>query len=108
MIVRCPGCRRRVSNKQSRCPYCRADLDGSGGGLSAEQAARRQRRRLGYRLELHSYAAMLLTVAGAGWMFVSSDGFDRAPGFWPTATMVAGAIWYVAVRVYWIFTRLRR
>ncbi len=107
MIIRCPGCGQRISNKHPHCPHCRCDLAGSGGGLSLGEAARRRRRQLKYRLDMHGYAAMLVTVAGAAWMYFASDGFDRPPGFWPVTCLAAGALWYVAVRVYSILASLR-
>ena len=107
MIIRCPGCGKRISNRHKICPQCRCDLVGSGEGLSVDEARIRRHRQTRYRLEMHSYAAILVTVIGVAWVYFSSDGFDRAPGFWPTSCLVAGALWYLSVRVYSIFIKLR-
>lgn len=107
MLIRCPGCAKRISNQHSRCPHCGVDLAASAEVMSAHEAARRRRRQLRYRLEMQSYAALLLTAIGVAWMFLSGGGRDGGAGFWPIACLAAGALWYVAVRVYSIFARRR-
>ncbi len=107
MIVRCPGCGKRISNQQASCPHCGADQGASGAEASAFEAARRRRRQLRYRLEMQSYAALLLTAIGVAWMFLSGGGPDGSAGFWPIACLAVGASWYVGVRVYSIFAGRR-
>ncbi|MDJ0655521.1 MAG: hypothetical protein QNJ40_15265 [Xanthomonadales bacterium] len=106
MIIKCPNCSQRISNKAHACPHCGLDM-GSGEGLSADQAAERVRRDRKYRLDMNTYGAMAVTMAGAIWMYFSSDGLTGEIGFWPTACLAAGALWYVAVRVYSIALRFK-
>ncbi|MEM9531305.1 MAG: hypothetical protein AAGA23_10320 [Pseudomonadota bacterium] len=75
--------------------------------MEIEEARRRQRRLRRSRLEMQSYLAILILVAGASWTYLSSDYLQQPPTFWPTATVAAGAIWYLVVRVYGIITRNR-
>lgn len=107
MIISCPSCQERISNKSKACPHCRLDLSGSGDGLSLDQAEERVRRQLKYKLDMHGYASILMTVAGATWIYFSSDGLAGQIGFWPTACMAAGALWYVSVRVYSVVIKFR-
>ena len=106
MIIKCPNCSQRISNKAKACPHCGLDM-GGGDGLSADQAAERVRRDRKYRLDMNTYGAMALTLTGAVWMYFSSDGLMGEIGFWPTACLAAGALWYVAMRVYAIVLRFK-
>lgn len=74
-------------------------------GLPVDEARRRQRQLRRGKLEMQGYLSILIMVSGASWMYVSSDYLQITPGFWPTATMAAGALWYLAIRVYSIFVR---
>ncbi len=74
-------------------------------GLPVDEARRRQRQLRRGKLEMQGYLSILIMVSGASWMYVSSDYLQTTPGFWPTATMAAGALWYLAIRVYSIFVR---
>lgn len=108
MIIQCPSCSQRISNRNTVCPHCEFDLGGSGEGLSYDQAQARRAREGRYRLAMHSYGALALTTLGAVWSWVASEQMSRAPGFWPTATVAAGGLWYVVVRVLMLLNRLKR
>lgn len=108
MIIQCPNCSQRISDKHPTCPHCQLDLASSGEGLSYSEAQKRRQRLWKGRIEMHAYASILLTVAGATWMYFSSDQLSETPGTWPTATLVVGAAWYLGVRIYTIFARNRR
>jgi hypothetical protein len=107
-IIRCPSCNKRISNKNKSCPHCHLDLSDSGEGLSYDDASQRVQRERAMLLANHGYAALGLTTAGAIWCWFVSDGMSRPPGFWPVATVAAGAMWYIGVRVLMIVKRLRK
>lgn len=107
MIITCPSCGQRVSNKNPACPHCEYDLSGAGEGLSYDEAKRRQQRDFSYLLAMHSYGALALTTVGAIWSWVASEQMSRAPGLWPTAVLAAGALWYIVVRLVMITRRLK-
>lgn len=106
MIISCPGCGSRVSNKHAVCPHCGTALDAAiDDGISADEAQRRRRLLRRGRIELQSYLSILIMVAGASWGFVSSDYLEYPVPFWPMAVTSTGALWYLGVRVYGIFVR---
>jgi len=77
-------------------------------GLSFDAASERVRLERAMRLANHGYAALALTTAGAIWAWYVSEGMTRGPGYWPVATVAAGAMWYIGVRVVMIIKRLRK
>ncbi len=77
----------------------------TGTGLPVDEAKRRQRQLRRGRMEMQGYLSILIMVCGASWLFVSSDYLQNTPGFWPTATMATGALWYLGIRIYGIFVR---
>lgn len=108
MIIECPGCGKRISDKYHSCPHCGVDIRGSGEGISQEAVARRRAIQRNYRIQAQMYIAILLTVAGCLWVWHASDGLNQYPGPVPIAALVTGAAWYIGVRLYTIFARWRR
>lgn len=108
MIVDCPNCGKRISNRYSACPHCKLRLDETANeGLSQEEASRREGIRRRYRVQAQAYASILLALIGVVWAYASSDGMEQAPGLPPVALFVAGGLWYFGLRVYMIFQRVR-
>lgn len=107
-IIRCPSCNQRISNKNKSCPHCHLSLSDADGGLSYDAASERVNRERALRLTNQGYAALALTTAGAIWSWYVSDGMSRSPGYWPVATVSAGAMWYIGVRAIMIFKRRRK
>lgn len=105
-IVRCPNCSRRISSQAPLCAHCGF----ARGELSPEEQQEFERRRLRdrlYHLKMFSYVAMTLMIAGFGWYWWASDGFQQAMTAGPAALLGVGVIAYLVVRVL-LFTNGRR
>lgn len=99
-LIRCPGCRQRVSSRAEACAHCGARIAGAGPG--DEEAARRASgRRGGSRLKIQLLLAFTLFVAGSLWLiFTDLRGEARAAERVAAATLAgAGLLWYVGVRL---------
>lgn len=107
MIIRCPSCNERISNKNQTCPHCELDLTGSGDGLSYDDVMRRKNRDANYRLAMHSYGALGLTTVGAIWSWAAADQMSQGPGNWPLLTLAAGGTWYIVVRLVMLVRKIR-
>ena len=107
-IIRCPSCNQRISNRNKSCPHCHLGLNDAHEGLSYDVASERVKLERSMRLANHGYMALALTTAGTIWSWYVSDGMSRPPGYWPVATVAAGAMWYIGVRVVMIIKRLRK
>lgn len=97
MIVKCPNCRKPMSDKASLCPNCGFER----GEVSEEQLLELQRRKLRdriYRLKMSSYAAITLLLAAAGWYFYESADLDLTPSVGPLVLVSVGAVAYLVVR----------
>jgi len=71
--------------------------------MSEEQRIVMQSRRLRdriYHLNMVSYAVISVFMAGFGWFWWSSGGFEHRPGPGPVILMTVSAVAYLAVRVF--------
>lgn len=106
-IIRCPGCRERVSSMAPHCPNCGFGIKDKEGGLSLEEAAARQRRDKQYRLQYHTYFALVLLVIGAAIMWFDYNA-DGETGYYSLMVVVAGAGWYLISRGRMLWEKRRK
>lgn len=104
-IIKCPSCRERVSDKRSTCPNCGFGITDQEAGLSLPEAEARAKRKRRARLQMHSYAATLLFVAGIAWMLLESGGNVNNASYWSMFVTGMGIVWYFTVRVIMVLTR---
>lgn len=104
-IIKCPSCRERVSNKRSTCPNCGFGIADEEAGLPLSEAEARARRKRRARLEMHSYAATLLFVAGIAWMLVETGGNVNNASYGSMFLAGMGIVWYVSVRIIMVLTK---
>lgn len=75
-----------------------------------EQADREEARtsqKLKYRIEMQTYAAILVTSIGVVWMYRSSEGFELPSSYTSIACLAGGALWYLGLRIYMIIKKLK-
>jgi hypothetical protein len=96
-IISCPECGKKISSKAAMCPNC-----GFTTGEVTEHEldvfrARRQRDKL-YHLNMTSYAVITVFVAGFGWYWWDSGGFQHMSSAGPFILMGLAAVSYLVVR----------
>jgi len=106
-IIACPECGKKVSSRAAICSHCGFHL----GEASEEDLeifrARKLRDRI-YRLNMSSYAAITLFLAGFGWYWWASRGFVEPPTAGPFILMGVAALAYLVVRVLLFRARQQR
>ena len=105
MLINCPSCGKRMSNKNPACPECGFDFRHTGQGVPLEEAARRASRKRADRLRAHAYLALLVALIGLAWTWFSTGALIFArenPGSW---LLSAGALWYVVTRIRILWAR---
>lgn len=96
-IINCPSCHKRISSMNTLCPHCGFELDEvSEEDLQAFEM--RQARERVYRLKMVSYAVITVFVAGFGWYWYATGGFQRPSGTGPYIVMGLSAVGYLVVR----------
>jgi len=96
-IIACPGCGKRISSLAPLCSHCGFQQ----GEASDEQLAiyqQRAAREKVYRLNMTSYAVITFFVAGFGWYWLSTDGFQQPSSTGPFVLMGISAVAYLVVR----------
>ncbi|MFT2091284.1 hypothetical protein [Paraglaciecola sp. 2405UD69-4] len=103
-LIDCPSCSKKISDKAQTCQHCGFTL----GDASAEDLARKKNLNKylkGQRIQTQSMIAMLLFVAGFGFMYWGG----AVPGeLQHTAAMgvtVIGFVWYIVNRVRLVFLK---
>lgn len=104
-IIKCPSCRERVSDKRETCPTCGFGIADTEAGLPLSEAEKRVKRKRGARLQMHSYAATLLFVAGIAWMMLESNGNVNNASYWSMFFTGTGIVWYLTVRIMMVLGR---
>jgi hypothetical protein len=96
-IIRCPGCKRRVSSRAATCAGCGTPIAGAtaGQGRPARRSNGRQNAR---RLRIQLLVALTLFVIGGMWLI--SANLRGAGGTALAAGLAAiGLLWYLGVRL---------
>jgi len=98
-IVFCSACGKKISDKTTLCGHCGFQR----GEVSEEQLARfgqRKARDAVYRWKMSSYAVLTAFVAGFGWYWWESDGYQQATSSGPFIVMAVSALAYLVVRAF--------
>jgi hypothetical protein len=106
-IVACPECGKKISSQTPVCSNCGFEQ----GEVSAADLdvfrARKLRDQI-YRLNMLSYVAITVFVAGFGWYWWDSAGFSQASSKGPFVLMGLAAVAYLAVRALLFRSRQQR
>lgn len=106
MLINCPSCGKRISNKHKACPHCHYDISGTGAGVPLEQAASRVRERKLASVRQQSHLAMLVTLAGVAGIWVETGGLNLPAASWSLFVFGGGALWYLVTRLMWFWLRI--
>jgi len=99
-IIRCPGCKRRVSSRAGTCADCGAPIGAASPGQA--RSTRQERERRGTRhLRIQLLAALMLFVIGALWIISANlSGAGNTTRAVPALGLAAiGLFWYLGVRM---------
>ena len=97
-LIDCPSCGKKTSDKAKVCPHCNFAL----GEATAEDIQRKQsfmRFKKLHSLQNQSMLAMLLFIAGFGFMYWGSPAKGSMQFNLAVLTSVIGMIWYVVCRI---------
>jgi hypothetical protein len=98
-IISCPACGKRISDKTTLCGHCGFQR----GEVSEEQLAifrQRRARDAIFRWNMASYGVITAFVAGFGWYWWASDGYQQQVSSGPFILMALAAVAYLVVRVF--------
>jgi len=105
-ITYCINCNKRISDKVLACPHC-GFSHGEQDADQVEEILRRKQRQQRYRLNMYSYVALTVFIAGVIWYWVESGGFQRAVSTGPMILLTLGVLSYVVLRGMMIFQRIQ-
>lgn len=97
-IIQCPTCKKRISDKVPRCQHCASVLDDS----DPERTARQQELQAfdwQMRIQNQQIIAILLFVAGFGFMYWGGTQPGELQHSAALATTVIGFFWYAINRI---------
>lgn len=107
MIIKCPNCRKQISDKRDVCPECGYSRKGEESPEVTDRIEERRYRKLRYRIQMQTYMAILVTTIGVVWVYKSSDSFEGQASMASMACLAAGAAWYVGLRLFMIIRKVR-
>ncbi|NNE06673.1 MAG: hypothetical protein HKN15_13205 [Xanthomonadales bacterium] len=96
-LINCPGCGKRVSAVLSMCPECGDVRDKNDSQQDAEIKRRMMRDRV-YHLKMISYLAITVFVAGFGWYWWDTGGFQQSSSAGPLVLQGLAAVAYIVIR----------
>lgn len=106
-IIACLECGKKISSHAPICTHCGFQM----GEVSEEQfdafRARKLRDKI-YHLNMTSYVVMTAFVAGFGWYWGDSGGFEHSSSAGPFILMGLAAVAYLLVRVVLFRNRQRQ
>ncbi|MDU0355532.1 hypothetical protein RS130_17985 [Paraglaciecola aquimarina] len=103
-VVECPSCNKKISDKAKSCQHCDFNL----GNASAEDIARQQDLRKYLKkqsIQTQSMVAMLLFVAGFGFMYWGGSAQQDLQYKLAVAVTIIGFVWYIVNRVRLVFLK---
>lgn len=107
-LIRCPGCRARVSNRATECSNCGAPIAGAAESELAE-ARRLDRYKRRSRLRIELLASATVFVFGALWTIADNVGTlgGGSPELPPVVLTLVGGAWYLVTRarLWWSSNR---
>ncbi len=106
-VIRCPGCKKKISDKAKQCSHCNLPLT----ELNSDKMAslnRVNRINQGQKLMNYSFVAMLLFCGG--FLFMFWDNVEQ--GTWQHTTAMAssiiGFILYIVIRIKSLFFKRQK
>ncbi|WP_158968219.1 hypothetical protein [Paraglaciecola sp. L3A3] len=103
-VVDCPSCSKKISDKAKSCQHCDFNL----GNASQEDIARKQNLNKYLKkqnVQTQSMVAMLLFVAGFGFMYWGGAAPDDLQYKLAVAVAILGFVWYIVNRVRLVFLK---
>ncbi len=97
-LIDCPACGKKISDKAKVCPHC----DFAIGEASAEDIQRKQslqRFKKLHSLQNQSLLAMLMFIAGFGFMYWGAPETGSLQFNMAILGSIAGMVWYLVSRV---------
>jgi hypothetical protein len=97
-LIDCPSCRKKISDKPQRCQHCDFTL----GTVDAEDIVRKQnfnKYLKNQSIQTQSMVAMLLFVAGFGFMYFGGAAPDGLQYNLAIGSSLIGFVWYIVNRV---------
>ena len=97
-LIECPSCNKKISDKASSCQHC----DFSIGTVDAEDIVRKKnlnRYLKSQKIQTQSMVAMLLFVAGFGFMYWRNAQPGEMQHNLAIGVAIIGFIWYIVNRV---------
>jgi hypothetical protein len=97
-LIDCPSCSKKISDKAQSCQHCGFTL----GAVNAEDISRKQnlnRYLKSQKIQTQSMLAMLLFVAGFGFMYWGGAAPDGLQYNLAIGLSVIGFVWYIVNRV---------
>ncbi|QTH64364.1 hypothetical protein J1N51_02435 [Psychrosphaera ytuae] len=104
-IIKCPQCKKSISDKQKVCPHCELDMT----NLTEEKLASMSRissLKHNQNLQTYQFIAMLIFLAGCFSVYTIED--KESPQYIAAqASVVIGFIWYIVNRFIIIWSKKR-
>ncbi|MEP1871117.1 MAG: hypothetical protein ABJJ44_16425 [Paraglaciecola sp.] len=103
-LIDCPSCGKRISDKAQSCQHCNFTL----GEATSEDIARKQslnKYLKGQRIQTQSMVAMLLFVAGFGFMYWGGAIPGELQHTVAIGVTIIGFVWYIVNRVRLVFLK---
>lgn len=103
-LIDCPSCNKKISDKAKSCQHCGLEL----GAVSNEDVARKQglnKFLQVQRLQTQSMIAMLLFVAGFGFMYWGGAEPGDLQHNSAVGVTIIGFVWYIINRVRLLFLK---
>lgn len=103
-LIDCPSCGKRISDKAQSCQHCNFTL----GEATSEDIARKQNLNKylkGQRIQTQSMVAMLLFVAGFGFMYWGGAIPGELQHTIAIGITIIGFVWYIVNRVRLVFLK---
>ncbi|WP_289028522.1 hypothetical protein [uncultured Paraglaciecola sp.] len=103
-LIDCPSCGKRISDKAQSCQHCNFTL----GEATSEDIARKQNLNKylkGQRIQTQSMVAMLLFVAGFGFMYWGGAIPGELQHTIAIGATIIGFVWYIVNRVRLVFLK---